>query len=150
MKTVINYILTILLISSLIGCNRQIKGNEKEVKDIVIQLCQKELKNNLVSETFWSEKRLHSYPLGTYEILKERTGDVTAKYIIDKVDSIYNSFDIKVEDIRIIKLDKDANNVSCNAKLYLNEKESFNLIYNAQLTTDNDKVYVELIKFERN
>ena len=149
MKTLIKFIIIITISFCLSACTRQIKGDEKEVKDLVIQLCQEQLRNNLVPELITSKYHTAPYIWGnpTYKELKEISEDNRANNIISIIDSIMSVLNMTVEDIRVTEKNRDVNKVKCSAVIYMNGEESIDIKYSAQLTTDNEKVYVELIDF---
>jgi hypothetical protein len=136
-----------VVFSSYIDSLSQIRGDEKEVKDIVIQLVQEEVRDQLVPELIMSDFGVsHSvwgYP--KYKDLRNKLGSSDADYIVHKIDSLMNKIEIKLEDIRVIAKDKDINRVTCAAKLNFNDKDSYDVKYTAQMTIDNNKYYVEIL-----
>jgi hypothetical protein len=148
MKTLMfGVIIIIVVFSSYIDSLSQIRGDEKEVKDLVIQLVQEEVRDQLVPELIMSDFGVsHSvwgYP--KYKDLRNKLGSSDADYIVHKIDSLMNKIEIKLEDIRVIAKDKDINRVTCAAKLNFNDKDSYDVKYTAQMTIDNNKYYVEIL-----
>jgi hypothetical protein len=152
MRNIILGLLFLTFSTVFLSCSKQIKGDENEVKELLTQLVQEEIKNQFVNELLVSEYSTSPKMIGnpTYQTLKEHPEDGPATNIVAMIDTTFSKLTFKLEDIRINEKNKELNKVVCSATMNVNGLKPliFDLKYSAQLTTDTKKYFVELIKMD--
>ncbi len=147
MRTSIRIIILVAILTFLVSCKSEIKGDEPAIKNLVVELIEEHMKDELVLEIiighFNVSPHLWGYP--TYSELEAMPESPEANLIVSQIDSLFTDLIFSVHNIRVTKKDKDLNRVKCSAELYLNNAPVFDIQYTAQKTTDSDKIYVELL-----
>lgn len=114
--------------ASIPGCN------DDDVKTIVMDICSKQIKKDLAQYIYIANQQQH----GVLDPERSRK----------EAEKVYNQSGIDLHNIRTVSKDHELKKSGCKAQLS-GSGETWNIIYNAQLTEDGGNIFVEVRFLDR-
>ncbi|MDD5597566.1 MAG: hypothetical protein PHV82_06455 [Victivallaceae bacterium] len=128
---------------SLTGCSPSTPmGSDSEVKKLVIEIAQDELRAQLTTAMYAQISRIPVNEVSYAKLKAKAQSDKTAGETIEKVDEIMSKIKMSLENIRTDKVEKELKKSSSSAELRIDDKK-VPIEYTAQINADG-QLYVEV------